>query len=104
LQRVDSSLVSGEIEIKRLMFERFFRTHNSSRELETRQIRIRGMRDKNCERTIKKALLTKSGVKEVYIDRDEEIAKVTYDPARVDVPSLHQAILRKGYFPKPVDG
>ena len=71
----------------------------SGHALETRRIRIKGMTDKRCERTIKKALLTKSGVREVYINRQEGTATVSFDPTRTDVESLSDVILRKGYFP-----
>lgn len=67
--------------------------------LETARFKIKGMTCRNCERTIKKALLTKNGVKEVYLSRDTGMASVTYDAAQTDVPELFEVILRKGYFP-----
>jgi len=67
--------------------------------VETHRIRIKGMTCKQCERTIKKALLTKNGVREVYINRQEGIATVSFDPAQTDVAALSDVILRKGYFP-----
>ena len=54
---------------------------------------------KNCERTIKKALLSKSGVKEVYLNRETGTASVTFDAGQTDVASLFDVIRRKGYFP-----
>jgi len=48
---------------------------------------------------VRKALLTKAGVKQVYIDLKAGIASVTYDPAQTNIPMLHDIILRKGYFP-----
>lgn len=70
-----------------------------SRVLETARIGIKGMTCSGCAKTIKKALLTKNGVREVYIDRDGGIASVTYDPTQADLPTLHKIIQRKGYFP-----
>ncbi len=67
--------------------------------LVTARIGIKGMTCKRCVRTIKKALLTKSGVKHVLIDLKTGVASVTYDSNQTDVPALHQIILRKGYFP-----
>lgn len=67
--------------------------------LETRRIRIKGMTSKNCGRTIKKALLTKNGVKEVNIDRQEGVATISFDPTQTDVTTLSGVIQRKGYFP-----
>jgi len=69
------------------------------RVLATSRIGIKGMTCNRCAKTVKKALLTKNGVREVYIDRDAGIASVTYDPSKADIPTLHQIIQRKGYFP-----
>ena len=82
------------------MFGRFFTGRRGrGHALETRRIGIKGMTCKRCERTIKKALLTKSGVREVYIDRESGVATVSFDPAQTDVPALNEVILRKGYVP-----
>jgi copper chaperone len=67
--------------------------------LATTRISIKGMTCKNCVRTIKKALFTRPGVKRVLIDLKTGIASVTYDSNQTDVPTLHQIIVRKGYFP-----
>lgn len=85
------------------MFNRIFKAYRErqSQALETKEIGIKGMTCSRCVKTIKKALLTKNGVKEVRIDRENGVASVTYDPMRTDIPSLHQIILRKGYFPVP---
>jgi copper chaperone CopZ len=56
----------------------------------TARIGIKGMTCKRCVATVKKALLTKTGVNHVT---------VTYDANQTDIPSLHEIILRKGYFP-----
>ena len=85
------------------MFNLLFRNRREGQVLETARIRIKGMTCKGCEGTIKKALLTKNGVREVYINRDEDVASVTFDSTQTDVPGLHQVILRKGYFPGPVE-
>ena len=73
-----------------------------AQEVTTVRIGIKGMTCKNCVRTIKKALFTRPGVKHVMIDLKTGIATVTYDAKQVDVPMLHQIILRKGYFPEAV--
>jgi copper chaperone CopZ len=70
--------------------------------LVTERIGIKGMTCRHCVQTIKKALLTKTGVKHVMIDLKNGVATVTYDSNQTDVPSLHQIIVRKGYFPGPV--
>ena len=72
------------------------------RSLETHRIGIKGMTCNGCAKTIKKALLTKNGVREVYIDLDGGIASVTFDPTKADLPTLFQIIQRKGYFPSEI--
>jgi len=84
------------------MFKIFERALSRGHDIETRRIRIKGMTTKQCERTIKKALLTKNGVREVYINRQEGTASVSFDPAQTDVASLSDVIMRKGYFPDGV--
>ena len=71
--------------------------------LETTRIGVKGMTTKHCERTVKKALLSKNGVREVYVNRVTGVATVSFDPTLTDIPSLTQVILRKGYFPAPVE-
>ncbi|HZQ48619.1 MAG TPA: heavy-metal-associated domain-containing protein [Verrucomicrobiae bacterium] len=85
------------------MFKGIFKSfrQRQNRVLETKEIKINGMTCNRCAKTIKKALLTKNGVKEVYINRESGVASVTFDPSLADLPTLHQIILRKGYFPVP---
>lgn len=72
------------------------------RSLETRRIGIKGMTGKDSALTIRKALLTKTGVREVYINREEGVATVSFDPTQTDIPALNDVILRKGYFPSEI--
>ncbi|HZQ48015.1 MAG TPA: cation transporter [Verrucomicrobiae bacterium] len=81
------------------MFRMLERMLGRAYTVETHRIRIKGMTCKRCERTIKKALLTKNGVREVYINRQEGVADVSFDPAQTSVAALSDVILRKGYFP-----
>ena len=87
------------------MFKSIFSANRKRPEqtLETARIGIKGMTCQRCVQTIKKALLTKSGVKEVYLDLKNGFASVTYDPTQMDIPTLHEIILRKGYFPGPAE-
>ena len=73
-----------------------------SRTLETHRIAVKGMTCNRCAQTVKKALLTKNGVREVYIDLDGGVASVTFDPTKADLPTLFQIIQRKGYFPAEI--
>ncbi len=96
----------GQISCENIMFDILFKTRREGRNavMETARIKIKGMTCKGCEGTVKKALLTKSGVREVYINREEGTVSVTFDSTQTDVPALHQVILRKGYFPGPMEG
>jgi copper chaperone len=89
--------VLGEV----FMFKSIFGIQwgNRGRAFETRQIEIKGMTCRGCVQTIRKALLTKSGVKEVAIDLEGGIATVTFDSTLASLPDLYQVILKKGYFP-----
>ncbi len=71
--------------------------------LEKRRIGIKGMAGKAHELTIKKALLSKAGVREVYINREEGVVTVSFDPTQTDDASLHEVIMRKGFFPEPAE-
>jgi copper chaperone CopZ len=72
--------------------------------LETARINVKGMNSRKCEQTVKKALLTKNGVREVYLSRDNGVAVVVFDAGQTDIPTLHQVILRKGYIPSAPEG
>ena len=65
-------------------------------------IGIAGMTCDNCVRKVEKTLRALRGVKEVKVDRDQALARVTYDDTAVDVPTMHDALLRSGYRPVPL--
>ena len=67
--------------------------------LETRDIGISGMTCDNCVRKVEKALRSQPGVKEVRVNRAAALATVTFDTSRVDIPALHDALLKSGYRP-----
>jgi copper chaperone CopZ len=86
------------------MFKLFFgKNRMGSGRVETRRIGIKGLAGKANAKTVKKALLTKTGVREVYINRDEGIVTVLFDPALTDVPALSEVILRKGYIASAIE-
>lgn len=79
---------------------------NLSREerlTDTVTIGIAGMTCDNCVRKVDKALRGLPGVKEVSVDRAAALARVTYDDSVVDVPTMHDALLKSGYKPVPVN-
>ena len=86
------------------MFKLIFgKNRMGSGKVETRRIGVKGMTDKASGGTIKKALLTKTGVREVYVNRDEGVITVLFDPALTDVPALNEVILRKGYVASVIE-
>jgi copper chaperone CopZ len=97
----DSGTNSCENLYQKFMLSNILKTfrERKAQNLVTARIDIKGMTCKNCVRTIKKALFTRPGVKQVFIDLKTGIASVTYDANQTNVPTLHQIIVRKGYFP-----
>ncbi len=73
-----------------------------ARVTETATIGIAGMTCDSCVQKVKRALGRLPGVKEVSVDREGAIARVTFDNSRVDVPAMHDALLRSGYKPVAV--
>lgn len=69
---------------------------------QTVTIGISGMTCDNCVRKVEHALRALPGIKEVAVDRTVALARVTFDDTKVDVPTMHDALLKSGY--KPVAG
>jgi len=65
-------------------------------------IGIAGMTCDNCVRKVETALHGLPGIKEVKVDRRAALARVIYDDSVVDVPAMHDALLRQGYMPSAV--
>jgi len=68
---------------------------------DTVTIGIAGMTCDNCVRRVEKALRQLKGVTKVKVDRAAALARVTYDDSQVDVPAMHDALLKRGYKPVP---
>ncbi len=78
---------------------------NISQEARTTQtitIGIAGMTCDNCVRKVENTLRGLRGVKEVSVSRAGATARVTYDDSLVDVPRMHDALLKSGYHPSAV--
>jgi Cu+-exporting ATPase len=88
--------------LRHVMLKRLFKAYQErkGRNLVTARIGIKGMTCKRCVKTVKKALLTKSGVTQVLVDLKTGVALVTYDSNKTDIPALQQIVSRKGYFPE----
>ncbi len=74
----------------------------AERVTDTVTIGIAGMTCDNCVRRVERALRGLAGVKEVSVDRAAALARVTYDSSAVDVPAMHDALLKSGYKPVPL--
>ena len=66
---------------------------------ETATIGIAGMTCDNCVKRVDRALRGLPGIKEVKVDRAGAFVKITFDRSRVDVPAMHDALLKSGYKP-----
>ncbi len=60
-------------------------------------IRIDGMHCHRCEQSIRNVLSTKSGVHEVEVDFNSQLASVLYDPEIVKIGDLMAAVSEAGY-------
>ena len=69
---------------------------------DTVTIGIAGMTCDDCVRKVERALRGLPGVKEVTVNRAGALARVTYDDAKVNVPAMHDALLKSGYQPVSV--
>ena len=69
---------------------------------ETATIGIAGMTCDSCVQKVERALRGLRGIKEVSVDRAGAVASVTFDGSVVDVPAMHDALLKSGYKPVAV--
>jgi mercuric ion binding protein len=69
--------------------------NNSS--LETATIKASTMVCGTCAKTIKKAIYTVEGVKDVNVDVDKKIVEVKFVPAQTNLSTIERAITDAGY-------
>ena len=70
-----------------------------ARVTETATIGIDGMTCDACVQKVERALRGLRGVKEVSVDRAGATARVTFDTSLINVPAMHDALLKSGYKP-----
>lgn len=70
--------------------------------IETITIEIAGMTCDHCARKVEHALRALPGIKDVKVDRFGALAHVSFDRSVVDVPAMHDALLKSGYKPQAV--
>jgi len=73
-----------------------------TRVTDTARIGIAGMTCDACVKKVERGLRGLPGIKEVNVSREKAIATVTFDRSQVDVPAMHDALLKSGYRPVPV--
>lgn len=66
-------------------------------ELITRDFAIQGMTCEHCVGRVEKTLRSQPGVMQAAVSLRAARARVTFDPAKVDLPALHAALLKSGY-------
>ncbi|HVV01565.1 MAG TPA: heavy-metal-associated domain-containing protein [Verrucomicrobiae bacterium] len=62
-------------------------------------IGITGMTCDQCVKKVEQTLRKLPGIKDVKVSRQEAVARVTYDDTMIDVPAMHDALLKSGYKP-----
>jgi len=65
--------------------------------VKTVEIPVEGMICMSCVATVKKSLSNIDGVVEVHVSLKDKNAKVTYDPKKVTIEELKNAINKMGY-------
>ena len=76
-----------------------------TRVTETATIGIAGMTCDNCVKKVENALRSLPGIKELKVDRAKALATVTFDDTMINIPAMHDALLKSGYKPvaEPVE-
>jgi copper chaperone CopZ len=79
------------------MDETNVRTQAEEDFFDTTRIAIEGMTCDKCVETIERAFRGKAGIRDVKVDRKSATASVTFDRRKLDVPELHDLLLKHGY-------
>lgn len=61
-------------------------------------LRVEGMQCGGCENTVQNALQAVAGVVAARASHKDNAVEIEFDPARIDVTALKQAIVRAGYL------
>jgi copper chaperone CopZ len=64
---------------------------------ETLKLGISGMTCDHCVRRVERLLRAQPGISDVKVDRAAALAWITYDPQRVKLPEVHEALRAGGY-------
>jgi copper chaperone len=70
--------------------------------MEMAELKVEGMTCSGCVRSVTRALTRVTGVTTVNVSLDEALARVTFDPAKVNREAIRSAVLEAGYTsPQP---
>ena len=65
--------------------------------LKTVQLAVEGMSCQHCEKAVKSSMAALAGVSSVEVSLERKLVIVGYDPAKVDLPAMKEAIEAAGY-------
>jgi copper chaperone len=65
--------------------------------MKTVELKVEGMDCEGCVKSVTRMLSGVPGVASVEVSLAEARARVTYDPAKADVPAMKKAVERAGY-------
>jgi copper chaperone len=65
--------------------------------METVELKVEGMDCEGCVKSVTRMLSGLAGVQQAEVSLAQASAKVTYDPARVDLAQMKKAVERAGY-------
>jgi copper chaperone len=65
--------------------------------METVELKVEGMDCQGCVKSVTRMLSGLPGVQSADVSLEQASARVTYDPAKVDVPQMKKAVERAGF-------
>ncbi|CEP68004.1 Copper ion binding protein [Moorella glycerini] len=60
-------------------------------------LQVEGMTCNHCKMSVEKALRGLEGITAVAVDLAAKTARVTYDPAKVNLEAMKKAVIEAGY-------
>jgi copper chaperone CopZ len=65
--------------------------------LKTQNIRIHDLECDNCISSLDELFMSIDGVMAVRVNPDDQVAEVTFDTRKTNLPLIHEILLRSGY-------
>lgn len=69
--------------------------------METSELKVAGMTCSGCIRSVTRALSSVAGVTVVDVSFDQALARVTFDPAKVNRETIRAAVVDAGFEVPP---